>query len=238
MILDKLKDKMGEISSEIKKHFHPCDICGTSITLDIDRCPSCEEAYIELTEPDKAPQNQEQLNALINRFVRILPKMQEGDLKNTITSHLDRLREKSAEIGKAEQAIAAASSAPKKLSQSILQSNTESIEGYSITNQLGIVSVSKIITLTSNDGSHETNEAVEKALHELSAKADGLSANAVVNIRIGYTGIESMTLAPRVLLTATGTAVTAKSQTATGSTGTPAPTTAAPAAAETPVTAP
>lgn len=214
MILDKLKDKVEEISSEIKKHFHPCDICGTSITLDIDRCPSCEEAYIELTKPDSAPQNQEQLNALINRFVRILPKMQEGELKNTITTHLDRLREKSSEIGKAEQAIAATATAPKKLSQPILQSNTESIAGYSIVNQLGIVSVSRTVTLTSNDGSHETDEAVEISLHELSAKADGLSANAVVNIRISYAGIESMTLAPRVLLTVTGTAVTIKSQTA------------------------
>lgn len=214
MILNKLKDKIGEISSEIKKHFHPCDICGTSITLDIDRCPSCEEAYIELTEPGSAPQNQEQLNALINRFVRILPKMQKGELKNTITTHLDRLREKSSEIGKAEQAIAAATTAPKKLSRPILQSNTESIAGYSIVNQLGIVSVSKTVTLTSNDGSHETDEAVEASLHELSAKADALSANAIVNIRISYAGIESMTLAPRVLLTATGTAVTIKSQTA------------------------
>ncbi len=222
MILDKLKDKVGEISSEIKKHFHPCDICGTSITLDIDRCPSCEEAYIELTEPDKSPQNQEQLNALINRFVRILPKMQEGELKSTIISHLDRLREKSTEIGKAEQAIAAASTAPKKLSQPILQSNTGNIEGYSITNQFGVVSVSRIITLTSNDGRHETDEAVDAALHELSAKADSLTANAVVNICIGYTGIESMTLAPRVLLTVSGTAVTVKPQTVVA-TGIPVP---------------
>ncbi|MBR7069017.1 MAG: heavy metal-binding domain-containing protein [Oxalobacter sp.] len=208
MILDKLKDKVGEISSEIKKHFHPCDICGTSITLDIDRCPSCEQAYIELTEPDKAPQNQEQLNALINRFVRILPKMQEGGLKNTIISHLDRLREKSSEIGKAEQAIAAASTASKKLSQPILQSNTENIAGYTTVSQHGLVSASKTITLTSNDGQRETDEAVEATLHALLLKADKLAANAVVNIRIGYTGIESMTLAPRVLLTITGTAVT------------------------------
>ncbi len=232
MILDKLKDKVGEISSEIKKHFHPCDICGTSITLDIDRCPACEEAYVELTEPGSAPQNQEQLNALINRFVRILPKMQEGDLKNTITTHLDRLREKSIEIGKAEQTIAAASTAPRKLSQPILQSNTERIEGYSIISQLGVVSVSKTITLTSNDGRHETDEAVEAELHELSAKADSLSANAVVNIRIGYTGIESMTLAPRVLLTVTGTAVAVKPL-ATGATGIPVPETADSTAPET-----
>ncbi len=208
MILDKLKDKVGEISSEIKKHFHPCDICGSSITLDIDRCPSCEEAYLDLTEPDRAPNNQEQINALINHFVKILPRMQDGELKDTIVSHLDKLREKSADIGRREQAIAAASTAPKKLSQPILQSNTENIGGYTTVSQLGIVSVSKTVTLTSNDDQRETDEAVETALHALSAKADNLAANAIVNIRISYTGIESMSLAPRVLLTITGTAVT------------------------------
>ena len=135
---------------------------------------------------------------------------------------MDRLREKSTEIGKAEQAIAAASTAPKKLSQPILQSNTGNIEGYSITNQFGVVSVSRIITLTSNDGRHETDEAVDAALHELSAKVDSLTANAVVNICIGYTGIESMTLAPRVLLTVSGTAVTVKPQTVVA-TGIPVP---------------
>ncbi|MBS7328420.1 MAG: heavy metal-binding domain-containing protein, partial [Oxalobacter sp.] len=105
--------------------------------------------------------------------------------------------------------------------QPILQS-TGNIEGYSITNQFGVVSVSRIITLTSNDGRHETDEAVDAALHELSAKADSLTANAVVNICIGYTGIESMTLAPRVLLTVSGTAVTVKPQTVVA-TGIPVP---------------
>ena len=90
--------------------------------------------------------------------------------------------------------------------------------------------------MTSNDGSHETDKAVDAALHELSAKADGLTANAVVNIRIGYTGIESMTLAPRVLLTVSGTAVTVKPQTATGATETPAPETADTVALGTPAT--
>jgi len=214
MILDKLKDKVGEISSEIKKHFHPCDICGTSITLDIDRCPSCEEAYLELTEPDKAPINQEQLNSLINRFVMILPKMQEGELKNSIVTNLDRLRDKSDEIGRKEQAIAAAAVAPKKLSQPILQSNTESIQGYITVSHHGIISASRIITISSNDGKQETDDAIEKTLPELSAKADSLSANAIVNIRISYTGIESMILAPKVLLTVTGTAVTVSPETA------------------------
>ena len=208
MILDKLKDKVGEISSEIKKNFHPCDICGSSITLDIDRCPSCEEAYLDLTEPERMPHDQEQINALVNRFVMVLPKMQEGELKSTIITHLDRLREKSSELGRREQAIAAASTAPKALSQPILKSNTASIDGYTTISQQGLVSASKTITLTSNDGQRETDEAIEATLHTLLLKADKLSANAVVNIRIGYTGIESMTLAPRVLLTITGTAVT------------------------------
>ncbi len=211
MILDKLKDKVGSISAEIKKNFHPCDICGRSITIDIDRCPSCEDAYLDLTDPARMPQDQDQINSLINRFVMILPKMADGELKNTITSNLDRLRAKSNEIGQHEQAVAAAAASPRKPRQPVLLSNTETVVGHTITSQLGVVSVSRTVTLTSTDGQRETDDAVKIALDELSAKADALGANAIINIRIGYSGIESMTLAPRVLLTATGTAATVPS---------------------------
>ncbi|MBO4790072.1 MAG: heavy metal-binding domain-containing protein [Oxalobacter sp.] len=211
MILDKLKDKVDSISAEIKKNFHPCDICGRSITTDIDRCPSCEDAYLDLTDPARMPQDQEQINSLINRFVMILPKMADGELKDTITSNLDRLRAKSNEIGQHEQAVAAAASSPKKPRKPVLLSNTETVVGHTVSAQLGIVTVSRTVTLTTTDGQRETDDAVKTALDDLATRADALGANAIINIRIGYTGVESMTLAPKVLLTVTGTAATVPS---------------------------
>lgn len=206
-LLGKIVRKVNNLSADIKKNLHPCEICGASITLDITRCLSCEEDYQDLTDPERTPVTEDETIRIINKFARNLTTMAEGALKDTVVANMERLnarlkaiqdsnREKQAEIKQEEEAASG-----------VRHSATGDIFGYDIVEHKDIVTASVTETLSPNNGTADTKSAFQQALKAADLDAFRLGANAIVNLHISCTGIESMTIAPRILYTITGNAV-------------------------------
>lgn len=199
--------KIKNLAADIKKNFHPCEICGSSITLDITRCLSCDEAYEDLTNPEKTPVTRDELIRIINRFARNLTTMAEGPLKDSVVANMERLNERIKALDEKDQEKQAEQQKAEAAASEILHSTTGDIFGYETVDHKDIVTASVTETLTPNNGQVDTQNAFRQALKAVDLDAIRLGANAIVNLHISCTGIESMTLAPRILYTVTGNAV-------------------------------
>ena len=206
-LFGRIVQKVNTISADIKKNFHPCEICDASITLDINRCPSCDEAYQDLTDPARTPITRDELVNLINRFARNLTTMAEGPLKDTVTTNLERLNEKLSIIDAKDKEKQADQQKAEAAATGVLHSTTGAIFGYDLVEQKDIVTASVTETLSPNNGTADTQNAFKQALKAADLEVIRLGANAIVNLHVNCTGLESLSIAPRILYTVTGDAV-------------------------------
>ncbi len=206
-LLGRLVQKVNTISADIKKNFHPCEICGASITLDVNRCPSCDEAYQDLTDPARTPVTQDEIINLINRFARNLTTMADGPLKENVVSNLERLKEKLKVSEAQDKEKQAEQQKAEAAASEVLHSTTGEIFGYTTVEHKDIVTASVTETLSPNNGTADTKSAFRQALKAADLDVIRLGANAIVNLHVSCAGLESMTIAPRILYTITGDAV-------------------------------